>query len=323
MYILHFQFCFIILVYTCSNRWECKHKSCDADMASKSHVMCLAFRWCEQCRWEWGWKIWCSGWRCWGGEWRWDFWWHAATCRLRCWSEIRCGVHRWLQQWNQRSRNRGRCNARGHVWCREGSWWKQFGAWGGHWAMCRSWRKGGRFCKPATSRREKKYHLSEEWKKLEALSEKDGFPYTRLPDIVGCSIARHPSGSFWSARYPGEPWHTCKWGPERDAFSALLRIVRHIVKLHIKAAPLDSDQWKAHLEGMSHIDPSSVWKSHVMCAVIYLHLYIYLDLYRPWWFCIRSCAAWHAMLRCSASDMQRQGMILFFPSVVCLGALGH
>lgn len=111
---------------------------------------------------------------------------------------------------------------------------------------------------PPRASREKKYHLSEEWKKLEALSEKDGFPYTRLPEIVGCSIARHPSGSFWSARYPGEPWHTCKWGPERDAFTALLRIVRHVVKLHIKAAPLDSDHWKAHLVGMSQIDPSNV-----------------------------------------------------------------
>ena len=278
MYILHFQLCFIILVYTCSNRWECKHKSCDADMASKSHVMCLAFRWCEQCRWEWGWKIWCSGWRCWGGEWRWDFWWHAATCRLRCWSEIRCGVHRWLQQWNQRSRNRGRCNARGHVWCREGSWWKQFGAWGGHWAMCRSWRKGGRFCKPATSR------PGEEVPFVRRVEEVGGFVWEGWFPIY--APARH-CGMFHSSAPLGillvgkVPWWAMAYlqvGPgERRILSVASNCQAHCQVAHQGSA---IGFWP--VEGPSRRDePHWSFKClkvscHVRCDIFIFILYIYI-----------------------------------------------
>ena len=99
--------------------------------------------------------------------------------------------------------------------------------------------------------RVKKFHLSEVWKRLEALSKKDGYSYTALPLLVGLGVHRHASGNFWSARFPGEPWFTCRLGEARDEFNSLLTILRHVIKLYIRTAPADRQSWEVHLEKLS------------------------------------------------------------------------
>lgn len=105
--------------------------------------------------------------------------------------------------------------------------------------------------------RVKKFHLSQEWKRLEKLSEQNKIPYTLLPAMQGLGIHRHPSGNFWSARCPGEPWFTCKWSDERPPFVCLLKILRHAIKLYIKSGPVDTHKWTAHLEELGKLSAES------------------------------------------------------------------
>ena len=97
----------------------------------------------------------------------------------------------------------------------------------------------------------KAYHLSPEWKELQRLSQRDGIDYTVIPPVVGAGVARHPSNTFWSGRYPGEPWITCKWSESRTELTSLVRVIRHVVKLHLKTAPVNSAFWKAQLESLA------------------------------------------------------------------------
>lgn len=101
--------------------------------------------------------------------------------------------------------------------------------------------------------RVKKFHLSAEWKRLEALSEQRKIPYTLFPAMHGLGIHRHPSGNFWSARCPGEPWYTCRWSDERPPLVCLLKILRHAIKLYIKSGPVDTHKWTAHLEELGKL----------------------------------------------------------------------
>lgn len=83
------------------------------------------------------------------------------------------------------------------------------------------------------------------------LSQRDCIDYTVIPPVVGAGVARHPSNTFWSGRYPGEPWITCKWSESRTELTSLVRVIRHVVKLHLKTAPVNSAFWKAQLESLA------------------------------------------------------------------------
>lgn len=96
--------------------------------------------------------------------------------------------------------------------------------------------------------RVRKFHLSEAWKKLIEVSKRDDYDYSRLPQVTGLGVHRHPSACFWSCRYPGEPWHTCRWNASKDEFICLVTILRHVIKCHVRTAPLDLHSWEAHLQ---------------------------------------------------------------------------
>lgn len=102
--------------------------------------------------------------------------------------------------------------------------------------------------------RAKQYHLSNEWNELVDISNKHGYDYTKLPAVVGGGIHRHPSGSFWSTRFPDEAWTTCRWNETRTPFQAMLRVIRHFIKLYIRGAPADMHAWKAHLGHLEKLD---------------------------------------------------------------------
>ena len=101
--------------------------------------------------------------------------------------------------------------------------------------------------------RSKRFHLSESWKKLVQISKQDGWDYTALPTVIGLGIHRHPSGMFWSGRFPGQPWYTSKWGSDKAEFDCLMAILRHLVKLYIKTAPVDAPAWGIHLEKLKSV----------------------------------------------------------------------
>ena len=97
------------------------------------------------------------------------------------------------------------------------------------------------------SGRPKQYHLSPEWLQL----AEAGQHLLRLPPVAGCGVNRHPSGSFWSCRYPGQPSRTASWNAGVSPLRCLTLCLRHVIKLFLETKPADADVWHAQLHDLS------------------------------------------------------------------------
>lgn len=105
----------------------------------------------------------------------------------------------------------------------------------------------------------KAYHLSSEWLRLQALEKEKGIVVTRLPDVTGCGLGRHPAKSFWSARYPHANIKAVSWsgtpGVGRTPTESCVKCLKYVIKQHVSAAADGEDMtsWKNQLETLAKI----------------------------------------------------------------------
>lgn len=69
-----------------------------------------------------------------------------------------------------------------------------------------------------------------------------------LPDIVGCTVNRHPSQSLWSTRYLGHPCKCASWNLVKTPRQALVHCLCHVIKLSLSSHPENSSSWAKQLD---------------------------------------------------------------------------
>lgn len=102
----------------------------------------------------------------------------------------------------------------------------------------------------------KAYHFSAEWIQLVQLEKDQNIVLTRIPEVVGAGVHRHPAKNFWSSSYPGCAIKSCSWGTTRTPLECLAKCLKHVVKQHTIAFPQmpEMSAWKSQLESLSSLN---------------------------------------------------------------------
>ncbi|CAK9042497.1 unnamed protein product [Durusdinium trenchii] len=105
----------------------------------------------------------------------------------------------------------------------------------------------------------KAYHTSPEWLQLLEFEKEKKVILSKIPNVIGAGVHRHPSKCFWTAIYPACSIKSCSWGASRTPLECLIKCIKHIIKQHLIAYPNSSEdsEWKSQLQSLSDLISSS------------------------------------------------------------------
>lgn len=105
--------------------------------------------------------------------------------------------------------------------------------------------------------RKREWCNSPEWQRLLQISKDRNVDLSRIPEVPLSGIFRHPSGKFWSCKYPTRGWATARWsssGTGMSEFQCMLKVLRQLIKFHIEACPPHACAWRVQLQHLSKLD---------------------------------------------------------------------